>query len=83
MLLQTLKAVTLSSLALAALALSPSAVPADNYNEQPQVQAFIAMMVDKHGFEQEQLVAVFNEAQRREDILELMRKPAEKRLQSA
>jgi len=79
--LQTLKAVTLSSLALAALALSPSAVPADNYNEQPQVQAFIAMMVDKHGFEQEQLVAVFNEAQRREDILELMRKPAEKRLE--
>jgi len=79
--LQTLKAVTLSSLALAALALSPSAVPADNYNEQPQVQAFIAMMVDKHGFEEEQLVAVFNEAQRREDILELMRKPAEKRLE--
>jgi len=79
--LQTLKAVTLSSLALAALALSPSAVPADNYNEQPQVQAFIAMMVDKHGFEQEQLVAVFNEAQRRDDILELMRKPAEKRLE--
>jgi membrane-bound lytic murein transglycosylase B len=79
--LQTLKAVTLSSLALAALALSPSAFPADNYNEQPQVQAFIAMMVDKHSFEQEQLVAVFNEAQRRDDILELMRKPAEKRLE--
>jgi len=79
--LQALKAVILSSLALAALAISPSAVPADNYNEQPQVQAFITMMVDKHGFEQEQLVAVFNEAQHREDILELMRKPAEKRLE--
>jgi membrane-bound lytic murein transglycosylase B len=39
------------------------------------------MMVDKHGFEEEQLVRVFNQAQHREDILELMRKPAEKRLE--
>ena len=39
------------------------------------------MMVDKHGFEQEELVTIFSEAQHREDILELMRKPAEKRLQ--
>jgi membrane-bound lytic murein transglycosylase B len=63
-----------------ALVASPPAVLADSYSDQPQVQAFIDMMVDKHGFEQEQLVAVFNEAKRREDILELMRKPAEKRL---
>ena len=63
-----------------ALVASPPAAHADSYSDQPQVQAFIDMMVDKHGFEQEQLVAVFNEAKRREDILELMRKPAEKRL---
>jgi len=63
------------------LALSPLNVLASNYTDQPQVQTFIDMMVDKHGFEQEELVVVFNEAQRREDILELMRKPAEKRLQ--
>ena len=63
-----------------ALVASPPAALADSYSDQPQVQAFIDMMVDKHGFEQEQLVAVFNEAKRREDILELMRKPAEKRL---
>ena len=63
------------------LALSPLHVLADDYNDQPQVQAFINMMVDKHGFKQEELVVVFSKAQRREDILELMRKPAEKRLQ--
>ena len=63
-----------------ALVASPPAALADSYSDQPEVQAFIDMMVDKHGFEQEQLVAVFNEAKRREDILELMRKPAEKRL---
>jgi membrane-bound lytic murein transglycosylase B len=79
--LQALKVVILSTLALATLAISPSAVAAYNYSEQPQVQDFIAMMVDKHGFEAEQLVSVFNEAQHREDILELMRKPAEKRLE--
>ena len=65
----------------AMLALGPLNVLASNYTDQPQVQTFIDMMVDKHGFEQEELVVVFNEAQRREDILELMRKPAEKRLQ--
>ena len=65
----------------AMLALGPLNVPASSYTDQPQVQTFIDMMVDKHGFEQEELVVVFNEAQRREDILELMRKPAEKRLQ--
>jgi membrane-bound lytic murein transglycosylase B len=79
--LQALKAGVVLSMVLAALAISPAAVPADNYNAQPQVQAFITMMVDKHGFEQEQLVTIFSEAQHREDILELMRKPAEKRLE--
>jgi len=63
------------------LVLSPLHVLADDYNDQPQVQAFINMMVDKHGFKEEELVVVFSKAQRREDILELMRKPAEKRLQ--
>jgi peptidoglycan lytic transglycosylase B len=79
--LQALKAGVVPSLLLAALAISPAATLAANYNELPQVQAFITMMVDKHGFKQEQLVTVFSEAQHREDILELMRKPAEKRLE--
>jgi membrane-bound lytic murein transglycosylase B len=79
--LQALKAGFFPCALLAALALCPQTVLADNYSDQPQVQTFIDMMVDKHGFEREELVVVFNEAQRREDILELMRKPAEKRLQ--
>jgi membrane-bound lytic murein transglycosylase B len=79
--LQALKAGFFPCVLLAALALCPQTVLADNYSDQPQVQTFIDMMVDKHGFEREELVVVFNEAQRREDILELMRKPAEKRLQ--
>ena len=79
--LQALKAGFFPYVLQAALALGPQTVLADNYSDQPQVQTFIDMMVDKHGFEREELVVVFNEAQRREDILELMRKPAEKRLQ--
>ena len=78
--LQALKADFFSSVLLAVLLFSPLAAAADNYNDQPQVQAFIDMMVDKHGFTRKELVTVFNEAKRREDILELMRKPAEKRL---
>jgi membrane-bound lytic murein transglycosylase B len=77
-----LKAGILSSLLLVAVATSVSAVAAAGFTtDQPQVQAFINMMVDKHGFEEEQLVRVFEQAQHREDILELMRKPAEKRLE--
>ena len=67
-----------SAILLVSMLIGPPGANAGNYNDQPQVQAFIDMMVDKHGFEQQQLVAVFNEAKRREDILELMRKPAEK-----
>ena len=78
--LQALKTGFISSLLLATLACNPLTAVAANYNDQPQVQTFIDMMVDKHGFTQKELVTVFNEAKRREDILELMRKPAEKRL---
>jgi membrane-bound lytic murein transglycosylase B len=78
--LQALKAGLLTPVLFTALSFCASTVVADNYNDQPQVQAFINRMVDKHGFSREQLNTVFNEAQRRDDILELMRKPAEKTL---
>jgi membrane-bound lytic murein transglycosylase B len=52
----------------------------DNYRSNPQASAFIERMSKEHGFSQEDLVNVFAAAERREDILELMRKPAEKRL---
>lgn len=80
---RVLKSGLLATLLLTALAVDTTAVTAtrsSNYNDQPQVQAFIDRMVDNHDYTRDELVAVFNEAQRRDDILELMSKPAEKRL---
>ena len=78
--LQPLKKGLFRTLLLAALCVS-SPFAASNYSQQPQVQAFIDNMVDKHGFDRDGLVTVLDKAESREDILELMRKPAEKRLQ--
>jgi membrane-bound lytic murein transglycosylase B len=50
------------------------------YTSNPDVQVFIDQMVDKHGFSKDELITIFSQARRRDDILELMRKPAEKRL---
>ena len=80
---RVLKSGLLATLLLTALAINTTAVTAtrsSNYNDQPQVQAFIDRMVDNHDYNRDELVAVLNEAQRRDDILELMSKPAEKRL---
>jgi membrane-bound lytic murein transglycosylase B len=56
-------------------------VSGDTYDKSPQAQEFIATMVEKHGFDAAALQQVFSEARRRDDILELMSKPAEKRLE--
>ena len=69
-----------SSLLLASL-LTFTTVAASNYSAQPQVRVFIDRMVSEQGFDRNELIAVLDNAERREDILELMRKPAEKRLQ--
>jgi membrane-bound lytic murein transglycosylase B len=50
------------------------------YGNEPQVQEFVAMMVEKHNFNRAQLLGVLGQAERRDDIIELMSKPAEKRL---
>lgn len=61
---------------------SNAAAPgANGYAANPAAQAFIDEMVAQHGFDRDELVVVFSQAERREDILELMRKPAEKRLE--
>ncbi len=52
----------------------------DNYLSNPQATAFIDRMAKEHGFSKEELANVFGAAERRDDILELMSKPAEKRL---
>jgi membrane-bound lytic murein transglycosylase B len=56
-------------------------VSRDTYGTSPQAHSFIEAMVAKHGFSEDALQDVFSQAERREDILELMSKPAEKRLQ--
>ena len=58
-----------------------AAPDATGYAANPANLAFIDEMVAQHGFDREQLVVVFSAAEHREDILELMRKPAEKRLE--
>ena len=50
------------------------------YSENPKVQVFIDEMVSRHNFDRKELTSLFSKAERRDDILELMRKPAEKRL---
>jgi membrane-bound lytic murein transglycosylase B len=52
----------------------------DSYADNPRAQAFIDRMVEKHGFDRAWLESTFSQARRRDDILELMSKPAEKRL---
>ncbi|MEN8108594.1 MAG: lytic murein transglycosylase B [Pseudomonadota bacterium] len=58
-----------------------AATDATGYAANPDVQAFIDEMVAEHAFDRDQLSTLFSQAERREDILELMRKPAEKRLE--
>jgi membrane-bound lytic murein transglycosylase B len=50
------------------------------YGSQPQVQEFIAGMVERHDFKRDELLEVLGQAERRDDIIELMSRPAEKRL---
>ena len=78
--LQAIKKGLSSSFLLASL-FTFTTVAASNYSAQPQVRVFIDRMVSEQGFDRNELIAVLDNAERREDILELMRKPAEKRLQ--
>jgi membrane-bound lytic murein transglycosylase B len=61
------------------LALAGTATLA-GYGNEPQVQDFIADMVDRHDFNRDELLEVLGQAERRDDIIELMSKPAEKTL---
>jgi len=61
------------------LALTGTAALA-GYGNEPQVQEFIANMVDRHDFSRDELLELLGQAERRDDIIELMSKPAEKRL---
>jgi membrane-bound lytic murein transglycosylase B len=58
-----------------------AATEAGGYAGNPDVQAFIDEMVAEHAFDREQLTGIFSHAERRDDIIELMSRPAEKRLE--
>jgi membrane-bound lytic murein transglycosylase B len=74
---------TVSCIALLTLLAACSTVKATDqthYGENPQAQAFIERMVTQHDFDRQALADLFSQAERRDDILELMSKPAEKKL---
>jgi membrane-bound lytic murein transglycosylase B len=66
--------------ALPACTTTASVTESGGYASNPQVQAFIDEMVARHGFSKQELEEIFSQAKRRDDILALMSKPAEKRL---
>ncbi|MGB5260494.1 MAG: lytic murein transglycosylase, partial [Gammaproteobacteria bacterium] len=49
-----------------------------HYGNNQKASSFIDEMVKQHGFDRTELENLFSQAERREDILELMRRPAEK-----
>ncbi len=51
---------------------------AGDFSDNPHTRDFIATMVKKHGFERARLTALFDEAKKRDDILEAIARPAEK-----
>jgi membrane-bound lytic murein transglycosylase B len=79
--LHTVKTVSCSILlTLLAACSTVLATARDSYHAHPQADAFIERMVKEHEFNKKELAGIFDAAERRDDILELMRKPAEKRL---
>jgi membrane-bound lytic murein transglycosylase B len=51
---------------------------AGDFTNNTEVKVFIEDMVKQHGFQRERLVALFNQAKKRNDILEAIARPAEK-----
>ena len=52
-----------------------------NYSDRPEVQAYIEELIAEHGFSRAALTEVFSQTQRQQKIIDLMKRPAEKRLQ--
>ena len=48
-----------------------------DYRGHPDAQAFAARMAEQYGFDADQVLTLLGKAERRDDILELMRRPAE------
>ena len=65
------------------LAFQPAAAKSDRptYGNHDKARSFIDGMVKEHGFNRSELETLFSAAERRDDIIELMSKPAEKKLE--
>ena len=50
---------------------------AADYRNHPDAKTFAARMAEQHGFDADQVLTLLGQAERRDDILELMRRPAE------
>jgi len=57
--------------------LTACGVPAGDFDRNPDTQAFITEMVQRHQFDRNQLEALFADAQKRDDILKAIARPAE------
>ena len=66
----------LALLVLAAPALAQETGPA--YAEREEVRAFIGSMVEKHGFVEKELLQLFSQVRKSDQVIEAMDRPAEK-----
>jgi len=55
-------------------------VSADSYLKREEVDAYIDELIQQHQFSRQELEEVLKAAERRQDIIDLMRRPAERRL---
>ncbi|TCK19238.1 membrane-bound lytic murein transglycosylase B [Thiogranum longum] len=74
----SLRKLLLNTLIILLSGLAPVLSAAGDFTHNTRTQAFIDDMVKKHGFDRAKLKSLFDEAQKREDILEAIARPAEK-----
>ena len=59
--------------------ISPALAQQPGYAERPEVRAFIRELVERHGFIERELLAMFARVQRTEPVLQAVQAPAERR----
>ncbi len=78
--IKNLLAIIAINLGVVGCSFTSAATMTPSYSAHQETQVFINEMVQQHDFSEAELKKIFDSAKRRDDILELMRKPAEKRL---
>ena len=58
-----------------------SAYAVNDYVGRPEVNAYVDSLVAEHDFSRQALEEIFREAEKKDKIIELMSRPAERRLQ--